>query len=195
MGEESLCQVLALLCLDTDGARLAVKYSTYAKKELWSGTKNQLAFEKRLINKLPKPTATRSDVDVAVVDDYTVLFQAINDVYVCAVAGPAENELAILQLVEGIFSSISTTVSSSSFLSTGVNKQLVLDSLSDVLFILDEAVDDGIIMETEEEKLCARIKMIDETEVANAAQAEQMFQKATQSAKQKLLGSLMGGRG
>ena len=29
-----------------------------------------------VINKLPKPSATRSDVDVAVIDDYTVIFQA-----------------------------------------------------------------------------------------------------------------------
>eukprot|EP00913_Durusdinium_trenchii_P004475 g4154.t1 len=49
-------------------------------------------------------------------------------------------------------------------------------------------------METDDEKISARIKMIDETEVTQSAQAEQMFQKATQSAKQKLLGSLMGSR-
>jgi hypothetical protein len=29
----------------------------------------------KVINKLPKPSATRSDVDVAVIDDYTVIFQ------------------------------------------------------------------------------------------------------------------------
>merc|ERR1740130_66512 len=114
--------------------------------------------------------------------------------FVCAVAGAAENELAVLNLVEGIFSAISATASSS-FLSTGVSKQLVLDNLSDVLFILDEVGDDGIIMETDEEKISARIKMIDETEVTSSAQADQMFQKATQSAKQSLLGSLMGSRG
>merc|ERR1712113_870776 len=124
------------------------------------------------------PSNTRSDVDVAIIDEYTVLFQACNDVFVCAVAGSAENELVVLQLVEGIFSSISANAQSS-FLSTGVTKQLVLDNLSDVLFILDEVCDDGIIMETDEEKIGARIKMIDETEATNSAQADQLFQKAT----------------
>merc|ERR1712157_460644 len=102
---------------------------------------------------------------------------------------------SIILMRAEIFTSMSSTAQDSSFLSTGLTKQLVLDSLSDVLFILDEVMDDGIIMETEEEKISARIKMIDETEVTNQAQAEQMFQKATQSAKQKLLGSLIGSRG
>jgi len=147
-----------------------------------------------VINKLPKPSSTRSDVDVAIIDDYTVLYQACNDVVVCVVASNAENELVVLELVEGIFSSIQSTASAS-FLSMGMTKQHVLDNLSDVLFILDEVSDNGIIMETETEKITARVKMIDETEATNSAQAEQLFQKATQSAKQKLLGSLIGGRG
>mmetsp|Transcript_22429 Transcript_22429/g.57289 ORF Transcript_22429/g.57289 Transcript_22429/m.57289 type:complete len:197 (-) Transcript_22429:120-710(-) len=196
MADGGLCQILALLVLDSDGARLAVKYCSYARKELWVGSKAQMAFEKRVISKLPKPSTARTgEVDVAVIDDYTVLFQACNDVIVCAVAGANENELVVLQLVEGIFASMSSTAQGSSFLSSGLTKQLVLDSLADVLFILDEVMDDGIIMETDEDKISARIKMIDETEATNAAQAEQMFQKATQSAKAKLLGSLIGSRG
>ncbi len=85
--------------------------------------------------------------------------------------------------------------------SSGVTKQLVLDNLSDVLFILDEAgtfscpvqrfwnsiwkslfwicrlatlqvTDNGVIMETDDEKISARIKMIDETEVTQSAQVQ-----------------------
>mmetsp|Transcript_136412 Transcript_136412/g.340131 ORF Transcript_136412/g.340131 Transcript_136412/m.340131 type:complete len:195 (-) Transcript_136412:108-692(-) len=193
--EDGLCQILALLVLDSEGQRLAVKYSSIGKKELWVGSKAQIAFEKKIISKLPKPSAARSEVDVAVIDEYTILFQACNDVVVCAVASPTENELVVLQLVEGIFASMSSITQGSSFLSSGLTKQLVLDGLSDVLFILDEVVDEGIIMETDEDKISARIKMIDETEVSGSAQAEQMFQKATQSAKSKLISSLLGNRG
>mmetsp|Transcript_49639 Transcript_49639/g.146714 ORF Transcript_49639/g.146714 Transcript_49639/m.146714 type:complete len:195 (+) Transcript_49639:60-644(+) len=192
--EDGLCQILALLVLDSDGARLAVKYSSVARKELWVGSKAQLAFEKRVISKLPKPSVARSEVDVAIIDNYTVLFQAFNDVVVCAIASEEENELVVLQLVEGIFNAMSQSAQGGSFLSSGLTKQLVLDNLSDVLFILDEVVDDGIIMETDEEKISARVKMIDETEITSSAQAEQMFQKATTSAKKKLLDSLIGSR-
>merc|ERR1712039_526396 len=114
-----------------------------------------------------------------------------NDIVVCAVAGGNENELVVMQLLEGIFTSMSSTAQGSSFLSSGLTKQLVLDSLSDAFFILDEVMDDGIIMETEMDKITARIKMVEETDTTNSVQAEQMFAKATSSAKQKLLDSLM----
>merc|ERR1711957_578156 len=136
-----------------------------------------------------KSGTSRSEVDVAVIDDCTVMFQACNDVFICAVAASSENELVVLQLVEGIFSTMTATAAAG-FLASGITKELVLENLSDVLFILDEVVDDGVIMEHDQEKLSSRIKMIDETEVS--AQNE-MFQKATQSAKSKLLGSLLGG--
>eukprot|EP00930_Biecheleria_cincta_P003920 TRINITY_DN104828_c0_g1_i1.p1 TRINITY_DN104828_c0_g1~~TRINITY_DN104828_c0_g1_i1.p1 ORF type:complete len:195 (-),score=51.10 TRINITY_DN104828_c0_g1_i1:324-908(-) len=193
--DSGISRILALLVLDTDGARLAVKYTQLARKEIWPTLNQQTAFEKRVINKLPKPSASRSEVDVAVIDDYTIIFQACNDVVVAAVAGSSENELVAMGLVEGIYNSMSSACVGQSFLATGLSKQLVLDGLSDVLFILDEVTDEGVIMETEDEKISARIKMIDETEVTQSAQAEQMFQKATQSAKSKLLGSLMGSRG
>lgn len=170
MAEDGLCQIWALLVLDSDGQRLAVKFSSVAKKDLFPGVK-QLAFEKRVVSKLPSPSASRSEVDVAVIDDYTVLFQACNDVVICAVVANSENELAVLQLVEGVYSSMSQIAQGSSFLSSGLTKQLVLDSLPDVLLVLDEVIDDGIIMEVDEEKITARVKMIDETEVTNAAQA------------------------
>lgn len=184
----ALTQVLALLVTDSDGARIAVKYSSYGKQK-WPTVKAQIQFEKKLIGKLPKQTGcSRCETDVAVVDDLTVLHQACNDVVICAVAPSSENELIILQLVEGIVGALNNVVQQN-FLCSGVTKQLMLDKLSEVFFILDEVTDDGIIMETDEEKIAARVKMTDETE-ANAAQSEQLFQKATQSARQKLLHSL-----
>jgi len=199
MAGQDLCQILAILILDNDGARLAVKYSSVARKEIFPTVKLQLAFEKRVIAKLPKNTGARTEVDVAVIDDFTVLHQACNDVVVCAVATSSENELVVLQLVEGVFSSMSS-VAGGSFLSAGLTKQQVLDNLSDVLFILDEVTDDGIIMETDAEKIDARVKMIDDPEPkgegdGKTPKADEMFAKATQSAKSRIFGSLMGGRG
>eukprot|EP00747_Dinoflagellata_sp_TGD_P165002 gnl/TRDRNA2_/TRDRNA2_185739_c0_seq1.p2 gnl/TRDRNA2_/TRDRNA2_185739_c0~~gnl/TRDRNA2_/TRDRNA2_185739_c0_seq1.p2 ORF type:complete len:234 (-),score=55.37 gnl/TRDRNA2_/TRDRNA2_185739_c0_seq1:122-721(-) len=196
MGDpQSLSQILAILVLDSDGTRLASKYSSIARKELWQGQQSQLKFEKRVVNKLPKSVKTassRTEADVAIIDDYTVLHQAVNDVIVCIVAAPSENELVVMQLLEGVFNAIQACAQGN-FLSSGLTKQAVLDNLSDVLFILDEVVDDTVIMETEEDNIVARIKMMDETEANKNQEAEQMFQKATQGAKQKLLASLIGG--
>merc|ERR1712136_132999 len=148
------------------------------------------AFEKRVITKLPKNSGSKTEVDVAVIDEFTVL-QSGNDVVICAVAANGENELVVLSLVEGVFSAISNCAHAG-FLSSGLSKQFVLDNLADVLFILDEVTDEGIIMETEEELILNRIKMIDELESNSSAQADAVFQKATQNAKSKLLSSLMG---
>merc|ERR1712107_608110 len=131
---------------------------------------------------------------MGVIDDFTVLHQSSNDVIICAVASNMENELVILSLVEGVFSAVSDCAHSG-FLSSGLTKQFVLDNLSDVLFVLDEVTDEGIIMETEEEKILNRIKMIDDLEANSCKQAEAVFHKATQNAKSKLLSSLIGGRG
>jgi len=111
----AFCQILETLILDSDGGRLAVRYSQLCKKELF-------------------PT---------------------------------------YKLVEDVSSSISASAQGASFLPTGFSKQLVLDSLSDVPFVLDEVGDDGIIMETEEEQITAPTIMTDEMEAADAAQATQ----------------------
>merc|ERR1719203_1529753 len=162
--DDELSQVLAVLVMDSDGNRLAVKYCAAARRELWPTVSAQVEFEKMIHSKLPKAVSSKSEVDVAVVKNYTVLFQAANDCVVCAVASATENELAVMQLVEGVFSAASGCSQGASFLSTGLSKQLVLDNLSEVLFILDEVVDDDIIFVTDEDKISSRIKMIDETE-------------------------------
>ena len=43
-------------------------------------------------------------MDAAIVDEYTILFQAVDDATIGAVAGSSENELlVVLHMVEGIF--------------------------------------------------------------------------------------------
>ena len=37
---------------------------------------------------------------------------------------------------------------------------------------MDEVADDGVIMDTDEDKIMARVRMTDETEVAQSAQAD-----------------------
>ena len=90
-------------------------------------------------------------MDVAIIDEYTILFQAVDYAAIGAVAGSSENELVVLHMVEGIFLAMSGCSQGSSFLSFGLTKQLALDNLSDVLLVLDEVCGDCIVMETEEE--------------------------------------------
>ena len=119
----------------------------------------------------------------------------------------AENELVIAQLLEGMFAAINA-VSQTSFVSTGLSKPGVLENLDHVLLVLDEVTDDGIIMETDEEKIQNRVRMIEEQShmvqdsgggngdapLDSNASAQAMFQMATQNAKKRLIDSLLGAR-
>lgn len=195
-----LSQILGMLILDAEGQRLAVKYSMLAKKDFFPKLEDQFAFEKKIIAKLPQPAGSRADADVAIVDELFVLYKSVNDVFICCASIGSENELVVLQLVEGVFNAVSQCTHTS-FINTGITKQQVLDNLSEVMLVLDEVTDDGIIMETDEDKIMRRVKMAEETAADEAPAgesrppAEQMFQKATQSAKQKILSSLLGSRG
>uniref|UniRef100_A0A7S2IND8 Coatomer subunit zeta n=1 Tax=Alexandrium andersonii TaxID=327968 RepID=A0A7S2IND8_9DINO len=189
--DDSLCQVLAILILDTQGERLAVKYPR-AGKELWPDIKRQTAFEKLVAGKLPKfGEASKSEPDVTMVEEYLVLYQAANDVVVCVVTPSTENELMVVQVVECIWAALLRA--SPGILSNGPSRQLVVDSLSDVYFFLDEVIDDGLIMETDEAKVQARIYMRDDLEGdTGGGEALGSPPEAGQSKGSKFLSSFIG---
>ncbi|CAD7944856.1 unnamed protein product [Amoebophrya sp. A120] len=200
-------QVLALLVLDQESNRLAVKYCTNGTK-LFPTVDAQRKFEKKVIGKLAKPTGRPTEGDVALIGDYQlVLYKIINDVYVCIVCSVQDNEVILAQLLEGLCQAL-TTVGNVSFVGNhSLTKQTVLENLDQVLLVLDEVADDnGIVMEIDEEKIMARIRMQDvETggdsglgsglSESNQSEPERVFQQATQAAKKRLLESLLGGRG
>lgn len=203
MEEVSLCQVLAALILDRDGERLAVRYASVARREYWPDIKSQMAFEKKLVAKIPKAsTPEKSETDVVVVEDQTVLFLAANDLIVCAVAAPGENELIVAQVVDCMWEAM-VRAAPVGLLSNGPSKQLVIDYLTETYFFLDEIMDDGIVMEIDEAKVQARIGMHDEPDTSqeslphaggtSSGGGGQGLEQAAASARQKL--SSLFGRG
>jgi len=70
-------QILALLALDTDANRLAVKYCGCAKP-LFPTVESQKKFEKKIVAKLPKPSggAPSGDVDVVLLVWTVLLFNS-----------------------------------------------------------------------------------------------------------------------
>ena len=58
-----------------DGLILDSAFKIASKKNICDCRDVILLCDVKVINKLPKPSATRSDVDVAVIDDFTVIFQ------------------------------------------------------------------------------------------------------------------------
>jgi len=158
----SISQILGCLILDAEGERLAVRYSSSGTKR-FVDFKQQRAFEKKIIAKIPRNALSRGSekdthVDVAIIDEQLVLFRGISDVLVIIVADELENEMVLMQLVDGIFDSL-ITCCCSSIMSQGLSKRAVLEKLERAILILDEVQDDGIILEIEEDKICHRVKM------------------------------------
>lgn len=135
-------QVLALLILDADANRLAVKYCVPGLK-LFATVDAQKKFEKKVVAKLAKPTGrVNVDADVALIGDHQlVLYKGINDLYVCVVCSVLENEVILSTLLEGLCQALSQATHVS-FVNNQVTKQTVLEALDQVLLVLDEAVDD-----------------------------------------------------
>merc|ERR1711964_936192 len=102
------------------------------KEDFEEGIETQFKFEKKVIQKLPKPSGgQRPETDVAVIDDLLVLFKSVNDVFVCVISKSSENEMVIAQLLEGVYNSL-TSCTNTSFISSGITRQHVLDNLSEV---------------------------------------------------------------
>eukprot|EP00397_Hematodinium_sp_SG-2012_P052808 GEMP01062673.1.p1 GENE.GEMP01062673.1~~GEMP01062673.1.p1 ORF type:complete len:198 (+),score=45.16 GEMP01062673.1:104-697(+) len=195
MGVDSTSHILAIVILDVDGERLAARYNS-SSLEVFPDIQSQCAFEKRIIQKLPKPSAQRSDTrwdnaDVAIIDDFLVLFKGTNDVFVCVVANTHENEIMLTQLLDGIFGSLTATTCTS-IISQGLSKRSILEGLEMTILILDEVQDDGVILETEEEKIIARVKMHAGGTEALSTPGRDAFAQATENTKNKLLHSLFG---
>ena len=93
----------------------------------------------------------------------------------------------------------------------GVSRNSVLESLDAVLLILDEVTDDGILMESDEDRITNRILMREELDsrgsvgsagpgaggqpgAEDGSNPEAVFRQATQAAKKRLLDSLLGTR-
>lgn len=194
-------QVLALLVLDADANRLAIKYCSGGLK-LWPSVEDQRKFERKTIQKLPKPSGrASSETDVALIGEQLVVFKICNDVYICVVCSPNENELVVAGLCDGVAAALTQTTQMS-FVSNGLSKQTVLDQLDQVLLVLDEVTDDGIIMEVDDEKIFNRVRMVEaegggggNNDAAGGGEADSaVFQQATKAAKKRLIESLLGGR-
>jgi len=156
---ENLHQIYAVWILDDSGGRLATRYAARSKEYL-PDYKAQIAFEKKVTAKISRPANDgAAEVDIVVVDDYMILYKSVNDIYICIVAPDTENEFILLTLLDGIFGSLHQAATGISMISSGLTKRSVLESLETVILILDEAQDDGVIMEVDSDSLLERVRM------------------------------------
>lgn len=174
--------VKALLVLDAEGKRIAVKY--YGND--WPNVASQATFEKNLWNKT-RATNARGEAEIVMFDDYIVVYKTLGDLTFYVAGSLNENELILYSILQALYESVSI------LLRQQVEKKTVLENLDLVLLAIDELCDGGVILETEPAVIASRATMrgADGEGAAAVATEQQTFSKALASAKEHLARSLL----
>ncbi|KAJ1647152.1 Golgi-to-ER vesicle coat component [Coemansia asiatica] len=173
----SLYTVRAVIILDGDGNRLLAKY--YARgpaEQVYKTVKEQRKFESTLFAKTKKTNS-----QVVLYDGQTVLFTSSTDVYIYLVGDPEENELLLLSALQGFYDAVCQLVK------YDLSKRKVLDNLDMVVLALDEAIDDGIVLETDGNVIASRVSKrgVDSIDVSLTNLNEQTLIDAYKQAKER----------
>mmetsp|Transcript_74994 Transcript_74994/g.87070 ORF Transcript_74994/g.87070 Transcript_74994/m.87070 type:complete len:204 (+) Transcript_74994:43-654(+) len=193
--DTSFCKVLALLVLKNDGSRVYSKYylkiCPKATLEVAQGNLSdfevQKDFEKALVEKSRKLTSSKtisaSENEIFTYGQFNVVFKNLGDILFFVLGDPEENELVLTQLLSTFYEAMNY------FTKNQTNKKAIMDNFDNVMLIIDELVDEGIIMTLDSVTVIARVTMKD-TEFINIAQTDSSFSSAFTSAKSSIAKSL-----
>ncbi|XP_053309114.1 coatomer subunit zeta-2 isoform X1 [Spea bombifrons] len=138
----SMYTVRAAIILDQDGRRLLAKYYD----DTFPSLAEQREFERRIFL-----MSQRSECEVVLVDGVTALCQRLCDITCYIVGGPQENELLLLSALTCLSESLCR------MLRTNVDRTLLLENMDTACLILDEIIDQGVILESESDKVVQRL--------------------------------------
>ncbi|KAA8540274.1 hypothetical protein F0562_024163 [Nyssa sinensis] len=135
-----------ILLLDSEGKRVAVKYYS----DDWPTNSAKLAFEKSVFTKTQKTNA-RTEAEIAMFENYIVVYKFIQDLHFFVTGGEDENELILASVLQGFFDSVTL------LLRNNVEKMEALENLDLILLCLDEIVDGGMILETDVNNIAGKV--------------------------------------
>ena len=169
-----LPKVDAILVLDGEGNRLAGKYyGDFLKAPVGDKSPEDLrnTFEKALHQKIAGIAARPEAAEVVTCQGRTAVFcgggqhHGDGSVRVVHVGPPAESELVLAFLCEGMYDALSQLMGGS------VDRSMVLDNLELVFLLIDEHCDGGIILEVDGSKLASAVLLRDEDEMGTGMEA------------------------
>ena len=142
----SLYTIKGIIILDNDGKRV---WANYYDPAIFETRNDQLKFEKNLFVKTSKTKA--DDVDVAMLDNLTILYKPAVDLFFYVLGGPRENELLLLSVLNCVIDSISQ------ILRKNVEKSVLYDNMESIMLALDEICDNGIVLECDAVAVADRV--------------------------------------
>lgn len=193
-----LYTVRGVVILDTaTGERLAAKYSPW-----WQGAatvKDQIALEKKLHAKTRPGKKGRSGsgsggVEILMLDDTIVLHRAGTGVRLFVIGAQDENELLLLGVLNTVWDALLTALfpqpgSTGVFAGGALDRQAIVDNFDTALLVLDEALDDGVILESDASLVAYRATMRspDGTSLGEPSHTEEAFTQALSFARDSLI--------
>ena len=180
MNDATMYMIKAVLVLDNDGNRII---ANYFDDELFPDVKSQKSFEKKLFNK----TSRDQDSEIALLEEMTVIYKSNVDLYFYIVGDSSENELILANMLTTFYDSVSGV------LNKNVEKRVLLANLHQILLLLDEMIDSGIVMDSELDSVMAKIGMGGPSNMSSLVglDAEQTVNNVLQQAKEFKWGSIL----
>lgn len=153
----------AVVMLDSDGQRILASHFTEQT--------NSKQFERKLF---VKTKSLRIKDEILVIDDFLVIHRFVTSIHFYVIGSKDENPLmldAVLNCLVEVVTSLSNKV---------VERQSVMDNLSQVILAMDEICDNGLVLETDSNLVLQRICLKDDMAEQSMAQK---IQSATEQFK------------
>ncbi|CAO1630898.1 unnamed protein product [Jaminaea pallidilutea] len=123
----------------------------------FSSLKEQRQFEKSIIDKLSKRSggsnsSSSSSTEIQLLDNHLLLSKSSLDVHMVLVSPAEENELMVASVLSNLWEALSILLQGQP-----IEKRALLENLDLVTLAVDEAVDDGVILETDPATIASRV--------------------------------------
>ncbi|KTW31151.1 coatomer subunit zeta [Pneumocystis jirovecii RU7] len=188
----TLYTIHAILILDSTGNRLFAKYCQspheipqigYVHPNLYPTVKEQRIFEKGLWEKTKK-----TNNDVILYENRTVVYKLSVDVMIYVVGGQDENELMLYEVLTTLKETLEM------LLKMLIDKHALLENYDLLSLAVNEICDNGIIVETEPSVIVSRISRPSFSDgIVQVDLSEKGLMNAYQMAKEKLAERILKG--
>ncbi|XP_058193936.1 coatomer subunit zeta-1-like [Rhododendron vialii] len=175
---ETCPSIKGILLLDSEGKRVAVKYYS----DDWPTISAKSAFEKSVFTRTQKANA-RTEADIAMFDNYIVVYKFVQDLHFFVIGADVENELFLATVLQGFIDAVSF------LLRSNFDKIEALANLDLILLCLDEMVDGGMILENDGNIISGKVETHSRDEAAPLA--DQTLSQALATAREHLTRSLL----
>lgn len=175
--------IKAILILDCSGRKILTKYYD---QHILSSLKEQSNLETGLVSKCTKEDKGVLGGNEGVMGGnvmawkkFSVVYKSNADLYFYVLGNESENMMLLDSVLLCVYGSISKV------LRKQVDKQTLMNNIEMVMLIVDEAVDRGIVLETDSNNLLDKISL----KTDNFPNGEQTLAQIMESAKQQLMES------